>query len=1497
MKQKKSFKTFAIAIALLIGSLPMWGQSFSGSGSGTESDPYLIYNPIHLNDVHNFIGQSGVVFKLMQDIDLSSWLADNNPGNGWLPIGTYSQPFQGKFLGNGKKITGVFINRSTTEYVGFFGYVKNATISNLTIEGSTVKGGSMTGSLAGKLYNSTISNIQLALNVQGTDRTGGISGEIIASSSLTSVNHTGTIYCSGTQSGGIASYLKSSTISNCSHGGNVNGTDKVGGIVGVANENTSIKSSSFEGNITATDSYCGAIVGYVMAGNTTISQCVANGIVNGTSSVGGIVGHSEANELKITNCKSTGNINGTSNLGGIIGNNSSQTTVSKTYHDGKIIATGDYVGGLIGKTTNKYIITGSGHIGDIEGRSYISGGIGQSLKTETTTTYTTDKNYSQANNTIECMLIDSYAVGNITSTGNDVGGLLGYSKSYLIENVYLQINLSSYILYKDYAVSKNYSDFADGSYPYQSIYQYTINGTTYYSNKSYTNNDFLGCSFSKTTIWDPDYETFYQLRTRASGKIETDYKLSENHSMLTEVSNSYHSGDITGNNYVGGIIGYGDIININTSYSSGQINANQYVGGISGQLVNTITMGSPVSSITSCVSANEVIVGKNGNTGRIYGSIGNNVTIGATGTTSANKGLATAKVTSAGSTVTLVDGLQHGTNVGASTLRLKSNYVGMGWDFDNYWKIQETECYPYKASQCAPPKITSQLISGATSVSGQSIDGGTVVLITGNNSYSGAVASNQWTVNVPEGLQSGDIIKVCATKTGLMQSYFTTGTVGFAGSGTENDPYLIYTASDLANINSYSYYKIMNDIDVSGWITANSPTTGWIPVGMNSGVSMKQLDGNGKTISGFWTNSTTNYYGLISTTNDAIIKDLTINLSKNSKVGANSAVLVGKSNNSTFTNIIINGNLGGGTCLGSITGLGTGNTFENCKVTSNVTSSGVAAGGICGNSTSSSYNNCRVTGQIKGTNYTGGIAGGEAGSNTFTLCFVEGTITGSNYTGGIAPYCTQSVTKCKSNSTITGSSYVGGLIGKNNATVSECFSDGSVKATATSDCYAGGLFGTNNGNVTNCYSNSTVTSGEYAAGIAGINYGSIDKCYASGNITAVKWGAGITGYNDGNGATVTNCFATNNKIQVSEAGGIGMRMIGGFRNGASEPNNTNYALNSMVVSVNNVTKIIYDDPLEGISVTQAQLYSQSTYVNNGWDFNETWGIDEGNGYPFLLALAEPEFTPGDVNGDGTINVYDYVSTASYILEKDPQPFVFAAADLDENLSITVSDLVGVAYLALTYEGAPMLASAIGTHEAASLAMDATISSTASGQYEVSINLSNNIALTAMQMDINLPEGMTLVDASLSDRASASHQVDFNLLASGDYRVLAASSSIKSFKKNDGTVLTLTLAGTPSGDGRLSNIVLASPNAESYTVDDITLNFNTTGVFDIYSDARIYREGGNIVIMAPCDSQAQIVMPNGMYKTVKVAAGRNVYQAPSTGIIIVKMGDVVKKMRF
>ena len=275
----------------------------------------------------------------------------------------------------------------------------------------------------------------------------------------------------------------------------------------------------------------------------------------------------------------------------------------------------------------------------------------------------------------------------------------------------------------------------------------------------------------------------------------------------------------------------------------------------------------------------------------------------------------------------------------------------------------------------------------------------------------------------------------------------------------------------------------------------------------------------------------------------------------------------------------------------------------------------------------------------------------------------------------------------------------------------------------------------------------------------------------------------------------------------------------------------------------------------------------------------------------VTVVEEPVFTAGDVNDDGAINIGDYVDVASYILERDPQPFNFAAADLDGNNEINVADLVGVAYLGLHFEGAPLLAPAVGNDDA-SIAMDADVDSN-----KIAINLSNNVGISAMQMDLRLPQGLTIVDATLSGRASASHQVTFNQMANGDYRLLASSSTCKAFGGNDGTVLTLTFDGTASGNGSMSNIVLASPTATCFSIDGFDLNFNPTGIGNVHSTAHICSDGGNIVITSPINGTAQIALPNGMSKTVKVAVGRNIYPAPAKGVVIVKMGSEVRKIIF
>ena len=52
---------------------------------------------------------------------------------------------------------------------------------------------------------------------------------------------------------------------------------------------------------------------------------------------------------------------------------------------------------------------------------------------------------------------------------------------------------------------------------------------------------------------------------------------------------------------------------------------------------------------------------------------------------------------------------------------------------------------------------------------------------------------------------------------------------------------------------------------------------------------------------------------------------------------------------------------------------------------------------------------------------------------------------------------------------------------------------------------------------------------------------------------------------------------------------------------------------------------------------------------------------------------------GDANGDGNVNVADVTTSVNYIVGRNPKPFVFEAADLNEDQSIDVLDVVGLVY--------------------------------------------------------------------------------------------------------------------------------------------------------------------------------------------------------------------------
>ena len=682
------------------------------------------------------------------------------------------------------------------------------------------------------------------------------------------------------------------------------------------------------------------------------------------------------------------------------------------------------------------------------------------------------------------------------------------------------------------------------------------------------------------------------------GKVEgARYKNANKDLMICDhnISYCYFSGIVSGNNNVGGLIGYKKYGNISCCYSAGSVFGASNVGGLIGH-------NDASSTIKTSVAIHSRISASVENVNRIVGK--NDGTIAAVGSTDENKSYNRTIVMLKGAVQEIEDNQMNGTGVSATTLKLKATYVAMGWDFTNTWAIQETECYPYMKTQTAPPVITSDLVSNATTISGKCVDGGTVTMEIDGETKKQVSAGHSFSFAVNP-LQSGHTVRISAKVDGKEQSYYTEQVVSYPGKGTEQDPYLVYTADDLTGVYRMGYYKLMNDIDLTEWINTNSPTEGWTGIGRD-GSDMSQFDGNGFTISGLWSNSTRDYVGLFSMFSNGTIKNLNVKTAAGKKVK-------------------------GGNCTGILIGYNTNGRIIDCS----------------------------VEGDVQGTTNVGGVVGSSKNNELTNLVF-DGGVTSSTASaciGGIAGLSeNDQITGCYSDAAMTTSGTsvnMGGIAGKANSHIAESVSKGTLTATGA-NAQVGGIVGTSqaNGIVEDCFSSAALTSTYYTGGIVSLNFGSVTRSLATGNLSAGHNAGGVVGYNDGASATVSKSVATNNIIEVvyesqqeEQGGRYGNRIVGGLRNGAPAPEEMkmdNYALKTMQVSVNDVSQKVYDDIMNGTSKTMDELNSQSTYTELGWNFSSIWYMNAGTGLPDLkvnqekteqtLALTE---IPAMKYGDGT----------------------------------------------------------------------------------------------------------------------------------------------------------------------------------------------------------------------------------------------------------------------
>ena len=333
---------------------------------------------------------------------------------------------------------------------------------------------------------------------------------------------------------------------------------------------------------------------------------------------------------------------------------------------------------------------------------------------------------------------------------------------------------------------------------------------------------------------------------------------------------------------------------------------------------------------------------------------------------------------------------------------------------------------------------------------------------------------------------------------------------GMTGKGTEAEPFVLKTADHLAWFRDFvnegnmkACAKIANDVkEIDMSTVCHKADTekqvaelSWTPIGISFGNKYQgTFDGNGKTISNLYIiNAASGSVGFFGYAEKGSIKNITFD---NAKV---------KTTADDY-------------CTGILVGVA-GSCIENIKILVNCSVEGKNyVGGIAGRA-NGDIGNCENHAMVNGANFVGGIVGDyrESGKSIIS-CANYGVVTGTgNSVGGIAGgyFGSGTIQNCANYGDITGADIVGNLIGDGSiCNLNNVLGTGNVIATSDTE-RAGLLVG------------RIINSSSTASGILAYNSSAkltINKIEQTGN--AVKAiGKGSLTYPDGkNEADVVKAF-------------------------------------------------------------------------------------------------------------------------------------------------------------------------------------------------------------------------------------------------------------------------------------------------------------------------------------------------------------------------------------
>ena len=269
----------------------------------------------------------------------------------------------------------------------------------------------------------------------------------------------------------------------------------------------------------------------------------------------------------------------------------------------------------------------------------------------------------------------------------------------------------------------------------------------------------------------------------------------------------------------------------------------------------------------------------------------------------------------------------------------------------------------------------------------------------------------------------------------------------------------------------------------------------------------------------------------------------------------------------------------------------------------------------------------------------------------------------------------------------------------------------------------------------------------------------------------------------------------------------------------------------------------------------------------------------------------PDYTLGDPNNDGYIDVADLAAQVQFILGTAGSNLLLAAADMDASGVVEVNDYVALVNVILKQSSVSTRSTA-GTDELDQLLQLTPVMMNEEGKGELWITLTTEQRqMSGFQFDLTLPEGMAIADEGITI-GSHKHNAWCESMGANDYRIVCASLSNAAFTSDTIMCVKILATGMKQGSYDLSatDIVLSDTQAKRYESQAIRERVEVEGQDE---GLQMSVNGGALTLTARGKQQVFIIQPNGIQvDAFELIDGATVIRVLPQGLYIVNGKKVI-----